>query len=119
MKTIAFFFLSLISVGSLFGACELWDLQVEKTDCNHEKKFMVIINFKYKDVGECFTIKGNGKNYGNFKYNQLPVKLTLNGDCHTEYEFVIRDCHTESCRLEYFLGKECCEVCLLYTSRCV
>ncbi|MFZ1298235.1 MAG: T9SS type A sorting domain-containing protein [Saprospiraceae bacterium] len=110
MKTIYFLLLSLISAGSLFGACELWDLQVEKTDCNPEKKFMVTINFKYKDVGECFTIKGNGKNYGNFKYNQLPVKLTLSGDCRTEYEFVIRDCHTESCRLEYFLGKECCEV---------
>lgn len=93
-----------------FSACELYDLEVDKLECNHEQKFMLIINFKYHDVSDCFTIKGNGKNYGTFKYNQLPVKLTLAGDCKTEYEFVIRDCHTESCKLTYFLGKECCEL---------
>lgn len=106
-----FYFLLLFALHSFHAsaACELFDLSVDRSDCNPEKKFTVTINFQYKDVGECFTIKGNGKTYGTFKYTQLPIQLTLTGDCKTEYEFVIRDCKTEGCKLTYLLGKVCCE----------
>lgn len=110
MKYIFSLVLLMTSLGIIAqAACELFDLEVEQSECNSEKKFMLTINFKHANTSDCFTIKGNGKNYGTFKYIQLPVKLTLTGDCTTEYEFVIRDCKTEACKLSYFLGKVCCE----------
>lgn len=93
-----------------FSACEIYDLSLTKTDCNANKKFAVKINFKAKDVSNCFTIKGNGKEYGTFSYSNLPVIIDgLNGDCSTEYEFVITDCSNTTCHAVYDLGKVCCE----------
>jgi hypothetical protein len=110
MKQLYFLFLLLLIQVKTFSACELYDLTIDKTDCTKEKKFSLIINFKYKDVGECFTIKGNGKTYGTFKYNQLPVTIgPFNGDCKTNYEFIIRDCKTEGCKLTSNCGVVCCE----------
>lgn len=108
------YFFSLFLMLAWFGtnaqsACELYDLEVEQSECNSEKKFTLTINFKFQNTSDCFTVKGNGKNYGTFKYNQVPIKLTLSGDCTTEYEFIIRDCKTEACKLTYLLGKVCCE----------
>lgn len=110
MKKFYFLLVLLIIQFKAYSACELYDLSIDRTDCNKEKKFYLIINFKYKDVGECFTIKGNGKSYGSFKYNQLPVTIgPLNGDCKTNYEFIIRDCKTEGCKLTELYGTVCCE----------
>ncbi len=109
MRSIAILFLvSLIRI-TAFSACELYDLQVDRSDCNKEKKFTLTIDFKHKETSDCFTIKGGGKNYGTFLYSQLPVQLVLSGDCTTDYEFVIRDCHSDNCKLTYLLGKVCCE----------
>ena len=108
-KALLLLLVSMFCTLRAFSACELYDLTVDRSDCNSEKKFTVVIDFKYKEAGECFTIKGNGKTYGTFKYTQLPVQLILTGDCKTEYEFVIRDCKTEACKLTYLLGKVCCE----------
>lgn len=92
------------------GECELWELRTEQTDCNDDHKFFVYFNFNYKNTSDCFKIIGNGKNYGSFKYANLPVKIgPLAGDCHTEYEFVIVDCENEHCRLEKTIGVVCCE----------
>ena len=77
MKYTSILFLCLFTIIKSFSACELYDLTVSQSDCNKEKKFSLTINFKYKDVSECFTIKGNGKTYGTFKYNQLPITLNL------------------------------------------
>ncbi|MFZ1255793.1 MAG: T9SS type A sorting domain-containing protein [Saprospiraceae bacterium] len=111
MKYTSILFFCLFTIIKSFSACELYDLTVSQSDCNKEKKFSLTINFKYKDVSECFTIKGNGKIYGTFKYNQLPITLNnLSGDCKTPYEFIIRDCKNEACKLEYILGLVCCEV---------
>jgi len=90
--------------------CSIKDLQVEKTACNDDQKFFVFFKFNHQGSGDCFRIRGNGHDYGEFKYSQLPVKIgPLTGDCTTNYEFVIIDCHKEDCRLEYNLGKVCCE----------
>ncbi|MBK7231694.1 MAG: T9SS type A sorting domain-containing protein [Saprospiraceae bacterium] len=90
--------------------CKLGELQLTKSDCDGDKRFYVTINFFHKNTSDCFTVKGNGVNYGTFKYSDLPIKLgPLNGNCETNYEFVIRDCHNEKCVLEKVLGKVCCE----------
>ncbi|MCC6816554.1 MAG: hypothetical protein IT267_09095, partial [Saprospiraceae bacterium] len=92
------------------GDCQLSGLKMVKTACNVEKEFFTYINFVYRNNSECFTIKGNGHDYGTFKYSQLPLKIgPLKGNCETEYEFAIRDCKNEHCALEGNLGKVCCE----------
>ncbi len=113
-KMVAFFiFFSLINLqlsNKSFASCEIFDVQLTKTNCNPDKKFAVKINFKYQDVSNCFTIRGNGKEYGSFSYSNLPIVIDgLNGDCHTEYEFVITDCGNQTCHAEFVLGKVCCE----------
>lgn len=90
--------------------CKLFNLRFEKTDCDAREQFFVKINFDYLNTSDCFTVTGNGKNYGTFKYSNLPLSLgPLHGDCKTEYEFVIRDCHNELCKIENSIGKVCCD----------
>ncbi len=91
------------------GQCKLDDLLVEKTDCLGDKQFYVFLKFKYSGVSECFRVKGNGHDYGEFRYSQLPVKLgPFTADCNTEYEFLIIDCKKPDCKISYNLGKVCC-----------
>lgn len=90
--------------------CKLDGLKIEKTECNGEKQFYAILNFTSKNTSDCFTVQGNGVNYGTFPYSSLPIKIgPLKGDCETKYAFVIRDCKNEKCALEGLLGKVCCE----------
>ncbi|MBK7736686.1 MAG: hypothetical protein IPI45_02805 [Saprospiraceae bacterium] len=90
--------------------CKLYDLIVEKTDCTPDKLFYIVFNFKNRNSSDCFKVSGNGKFYGEFPYSSLPLKLgPFQGDCKTEYEFVIKDCKDERCGLEKFIGKVCCD----------
>ncbi|HMX87830.1 MAG TPA: hypothetical protein PKK64_08575 [Saprospiraceae bacterium] len=90
--------------------CKLSDIKIEKTSCNSTKEFYAVINFNHSNTSDCFTLQGNGVNYGTFQYSQLPIKIgPLKGDCTTNYEFLIRDCKNEKCALEGVLGKVCCE----------
>ncbi len=92
------------------GDCKLSELKFERSDCNENKEFYVSINFGHSNTSECFTVQGNGQNYGTFQYSQLPIKIgPLKGNCETNYEFVIRDCKNEKCALDFNLGKVCCE----------
>ncbi|MDQ3142181.1 MAG: hypothetical protein M3Q56_08040, partial [Bacteroidota bacterium] len=92
------------------GECKISDLKIEHTDCNEEKEFYIYLNFNHQGTSECFRVKGNGHNYGEFRYSQLPIKLgPFKGDCTTEYEFVVIDCLNEHCGAEINLGKVCCE----------
>ncbi|MEP7197236.1 MAG: hypothetical protein ABI851_12010, partial [Saprospiraceae bacterium] len=92
------------------GDCKLSDLSFEKTPCNENKEFYVYIKFNHENTSDCFTVTGNGQNYGNFNYANLPIKIgPLKGNCETNYEFVIRDCKNEKCSIEGVLGKVCCE----------
>ncbi|MBK8483983.1 MAG: T9SS type A sorting domain-containing protein [Saprospiraceae bacterium] len=89
--------------------CKLYDLIAERTECNADNQFYVVLNFKSKNASECFRVKGNGNDYGEFKYTSLPIKLgPFHGDCITEYEFIMQDCKDIHCSLEKFIGKVCC-----------
>ncbi|MBK9108195.1 MAG: T9SS type A sorting domain-containing protein [Saprospiraceae bacterium] len=110
-KNFMFFcFLLIFQSIQLFGACEIFELQLTKSDCNASKKFFVKINFRYQDVSNCFTVTGNGINYGSFEYSKLPIIIDgLDGNCLTDYEFVVKDCHNNDCHAAFHLGKVCCE----------
>jgi hypothetical protein len=91
------------------GNCEIGEIKYEKTQCK-EGEFYISFNFAHHNNSECFTLKGNGKDYGKFKYDSLPIKIgPLKGDCLTKYEFIFRDCANEKCARELNLGTVCCE----------
>lgn len=94
---------------SLNGQCNIENLSVNATSCNNGE-FAVTIDFEAENTGNSgFTVLGNGVNYGDFEYNQLPITLDdLDGDCTTEYEFLVRDNANPSCTAVNELGIICC-----------
>lgn len=80
------------------GPCTIWNVDVFPQDCEGEY-FYVQLGFWYENVGtEGFRVQGNGNNYGNFEYADLPVMIgPLLGDGVTEYEFVVIDNEFEDC----------------------
>ncbi|MEA3479738.1 MAG: T9SS type A sorting domain-containing protein [Bacteroidota bacterium] len=73
--------------------CEIGEILVEVEPCDELGYFEVILTFEYANVSDSgFTVQGNGVNYGNFQYQDLPVTIgPLEGDGVTEYEFVVTD----------------------------
>ena len=74
------------------GDCHIFDLVADVTDCE-DGQFYVFLNFQYENVGgEGFNVHGNGVNYGNFEYGNLPITIgPLDGNGSTEYEFGVSD----------------------------
>lgn len=79
--------------------CNIWDVQADVLPCNESGFFNVKINFEYVNTGnEGFRIQGNGADYGDFEYADLPVTIGyLEGDGETEYEFMVIDNQFEEC----------------------
>ncbi|MCF8236425.1 MAG: T9SS type A sorting domain-containing protein [Bacteroidales bacterium] len=75
------------------GECEIWDVWAEPQPCNEEGSFYVLLDFEYNNVGEeGFHVQGNGTNYGDFYYENLPLEIgPLAGDGTTVYEFAVVD----------------------------
>ncbi|HHM20890.1 MAG TPA: hypothetical protein ENJ20_02600, partial [Bacteroidetes bacterium] len=88
------------------------------SDCDGDN-FWVTLNFDYANVGdEGFRVQGNGNNYGNFEYADLPIEIgPLLGDGVTEYEFVAIDNQFNDCSAFTVLGVVSCNgggACTLY-----
>ena len=89
--------------------CFIDDISTEVTDCE-EELFDVSIDFVFQNTSDSFRIQGNGVNYGNFSYNDVPITLTsLAANCETLYEFVIIDLEYEECSAFTELGVIYCE----------
>ncbi|MCB9284201.1 MAG: T9SS type A sorting domain-containing protein [Lewinellaceae bacterium] len=97
--------------------CHIYDLVVETTACENGS-FYAILNFQYENVSnEGFTVQGNGVNYGNFNYSEVPLTLgPLAGDGTTPYEFVVTDLVHPDCSDFVDLGTIDCtpEPCNIY-----
>jgi len=80
------------------GECNIWNVDVFPQDCD-SGYFYVDLGFWYENVGDQgFRVQGNGNNYGNFEYADLPISIgPLDGDGVTEYEFVVIDNDIEGC----------------------
>lgn len=92
-----------------FGQCNIAGLTVTPSECNNNGKFFVTINFDHVGTSPKFKVLGNGVNYGTFEYSNLPITIgPLNGDCTTNYEFVVRDNEFESCNAFKTIGTKCC-----------
>ncbi len=94
------------------GDCEIWDVWADDHPCNDNGYFYVLLGFDYVNVGEeGFRVKGNGTNYGNFEYGDLPVEIgPLLGDGVTVYEFIVKDLQYNDCSDWTELGPIDCSV---------
>ncbi len=91
-------FFSLVQSADVAGQCVIEGVEATAGDCLNGQ-FMITIDFEYDGVGnEGFNIQGNGTNYGNFGYGDVPVTIgPLDGDGITEYEFVVTDNQNGDC----------------------
>ena len=98
-----------IGLGNLCCDCVIRDVVFDLSDCDNER-FWVSIDFEHEGVSPTFSLQGNGNNYGIFRYDQLPIRVgPLEGDCTTEYEFLIIDRDNPDCREDFGIGKVCCQ----------
>lgn len=74
------------------GDCLIWNVDVFPQECD-SGYFNVTLGFWHENVGaQGFRVQGNGNNYGNFEYANLPITIgPLAGDGVTIYEFVVID----------------------------
>ena len=94
-----------------FSQCNIANLNVKNTACYAQGRFSVILDFDHnRPATATFRVQGNGTNYGTFTYDQLPITLTnLNGNCITNWEFLVRDNDTPVCSDYFVLGPVCCQ----------
>jgi len=104
-------FLQIFGTDFVNAQCNLSDLTLEVSDCDETDFVDMTVNFNFTGQGsQGFTIIGNGTNYGNFEYSALPVTLFgLEGNCETEYEFIIRDTQDPTCSVFAEYGTICCD----------
>ena len=74
------------------GDCAIWNVDIFPQPCD-SGFFYVDLGFWHENIGSMgFRVQGNGNNYGNFEYADLPITIgPLEGDGVTEYEFVVID----------------------------
>lgn len=97
--------------------CSLSNLTATVSECDSTGHFYITLNFTYNNTGnEGFNVHGNGTNYGNFDYGNLPITL---GPFETnnvkKWEFVVEDNQNESCHTSIQLGiLDCDDECEIY-----
>lgn len=103
---------SVVELGTICcgeAPCEIGELSVEVGECNDADEFAVFINFEYSGVSDSFRVAGNGNQYGNFAYADLPIEISnLEGNCDLNYEFVVIDLDDETCAADIGIGEVCC-----------
>jgi hypothetical protein len=111
MRVSLFVFLLWVAQSSIIsGQCSITNLSVQASSCDEAGKFYVTLQFDHTGTSGQFKVQGNGRNYGLFTYDSLPIQIgPLNADCLTPYEFVVRDAENASCVAFKELGKKCCE----------
>ncbi len=92
------------------GDCIITNLTAVASDCDSAGNFYVTIDFDYENEGnQGFTIQGNGVNYGNFGYADLPVVLgPFKGSNTKVWEFKVKDIQYPDCYKVKELGKVDC-----------
>jgi len=91
--------------------CWIGGPQVTILPCNETDHFYVLLDFEYDNTGEAgFSVHGNGNDYGDFLYEDLPVQIgPLFGDGTTVYEFGITDNTFDDCGNDTYIDPVDCE----------
>ncbi|MFK7806360.1 MAG: T9SS type A sorting domain-containing protein [Saprospiraceae bacterium] len=80
-------------------ACNIAEVIIEEGACDDQNNFEILLNLEIEGAGDLgFLVFGNGNNYGNFDYADLPISLGLfDGDGITAYEFIVVDIANPDC----------------------
>jgi len=89
-------------------ACDIRELRVQIVDCVNGE-FFAIINFLHRGASDSFEIAGNGNNYGQYAYDDLPITLGPLPADQTEYEFVVIDLGFPNCVEDIDIGQVDCD----------
>ncbi len=78
--------------------CNIFGVFAEALSCD-QGLFLVELNLEYQNPGPLgFQVFGNGTNYGNYSYSDLPITIgALEGDGVSDYEFVVVDLTNQNC----------------------
>ncbi|MEP6647621.1 MAG: hypothetical protein ABJC12_11090, partial [Saprospiraceae bacterium] len=80
------------------GACDIFNFGYTLTNCDSAGNFYFLLNFQYHNVGSSgFNVVGNNNIYGNFRYEDLPVKIGPFTSDQTAYEFLVLDADNAAC----------------------
>ena len=78
--------------------CNISNLTWEITPCDTDGHFFFILDFDFENVGnEGFHVVGNGNEYGNFSYENLPIELGPFETSNTVWEFLVVDAQFPAC----------------------
>ncbi len=95
--------------------CRIYEIEYELTECDSNDMFEVVVNFHYEHVSDSFQIEYDGNILGCYAYGDLPVRFgPFEGDCETEYGFIIRDKENGDCLEDFGIGEVCCNECRLF-----
>lgn len=96
--------------------CLIYNLTSVAQPCDENGQIYVVIDFDHINTSpEGFEISGNGTNYGQFQYEDLPVVLgPFDGDGSQYFEFVVTDLEDGFCFAAVELGFIACpDICLI------
>jgi hypothetical protein len=80
------------------GNCSIFNLEYALTECDSAGQFYFILDFDYANTGsEGFNVIGNGNEYGNFSYENVPVQIGPFPTDETVYEFLVFDAQHPDC----------------------
>ncbi len=90
--------------------CSITNVISTPGDCNAAGQFYVTLNFTYENnLSDFFTVVGNGTNYGEFLYSDLPIQLgPFDGNGNTVLEFLVTDLEDDNCIGESLLDAPLC-----------
>ena len=80
-----------------YYGCNMENISYEVTFDTIES-YWITLDFNSNNTSDSFSIHGNGKDYGNFTYDELPVTLgPYNCNDSLQLEYVIKDLEVEDC----------------------
>ncbi|MDQ3015246.1 MAG: T9SS type A sorting domain-containing protein [Bacteroidota bacterium] len=78
--------------------CDINDMTYSITPCDSAGLFYFHLDFNFQHVGaEGFNVVGNGNQYGNFSYEDLPITLGPFQNGNTVFEFLVTDASNPTC----------------------
>ncbi|PTM14134.1 MAG: hypothetical protein DA408_04375 [Bacteroidetes bacterium] len=93
--------------------CNIQEVVATASDCDGDF-FSVSLDVSGTNLGETFTVVGNGANYGTFSYADLPINLgPFAGNDETIYEFGVIDLQNPGCTNWTEIGPINCRPCAI------
>jgi len=91
------------------NTCGLSNLEVKASDCDAEGRFDLLVDLDYMDVSDGFTLFLNGRAYGNYTYDELPIRVgNLSSGPGKIYQVTVRDFRNFECKISTRIESPAC-----------